>query len=101
MFPSSFEYQKAGSVAEAVALLGKNPEAKLIAGGHSLLPAMKLRLAQPSLLIDISRIQDLKGVKQVDGAVMVGVLTTHAELAQGGPGIPRALSDAAALIGDV
>jgi carbon-monoxide dehydrogenase medium subunit len=99
MIPSSFEYQRANSVAEAVALLGQNKDAKLIAGGHSLLPAMKLRLAQPPLLIDISRIGELKGITMADGVWTIGALTTHAEIANGNA--PRALKDAAAAIGDV
>ncbi len=100
MFPSSFEYQRAGSVSEAIALMTKNPDAKLIAGGHSLLPAMKLRLAQPPLLIDISRIKELRGVRKADdGVTMVGALTTHAEIAAAN--VTRGLTDAASLIGDV
>ena len=82
MFPSTFDYRRANSVQEAIALLGQNPDAKIIAGGHSLLPAMKLRLATPPLLIDISKIQDLKGMRRTDdGAWRIGALTTHAEVA--------------------
>lgn len=99
MIPSEFEYQRASSVQEAVALLGKNKDAKLIAGGHSLLPAMKLRLAQPPLLIDISRIGELKGISMKDGIATIGALTTHAEIAAGA--MQRALQQAAAAIGDV
>ncbi len=99
MFPSAFDYQRVSTVQEAVALLSKNPEAKLIAGGHSILPAMKLRLEQPPLLIDISRIKDLQGIRQADGKWIVGTLTTHAEIAAGD--VPRALKDAASMIGDV
>src|ERR1051326_6574999 len=77
MFPSAFEYQRAQSVQEAIDLLGKNENAKLIAGGHSLLPMMKLRLAQPELLIDISAIPGLSGIKADNGSIAIGALTTH------------------------
>jgi carbon-monoxide dehydrogenase medium subunit len=100
MFPSSFEYQRADSVAEAVALLGKHKDAKLIAGGHSLLPAMKLRLAQPSMLIDISRIKDLQGIRESDGTVAIFALTTHNEVAASSLS-PKAMRDAASQIGDM
>ena len=59
MFPSAFEYVRATSVAEAVSILAGDEDAKLLAGGHSLLPLMKLRLAAPSTLIDIGRISEL------------------------------------------
>ena len=81
MFAAEFEYQKASSVAEAIQLLGSNPEAKLLAGGHSLLPLMKLRLARPSLLIDIGGIASLKGIRVNDGTISIGPLTTHYEIA--------------------
>ncbi|MBI1800059.1 MAG: xanthine dehydrogenase family protein subunit M [Chloroflexi bacterium] len=104
MFPSPFEYQRVNSVGEAVALLAQNPNAKLIAGGHSLLPSMKLRLSAPSLLIDISRIQDLSGIRSMDdGATMIGALTTHAAIASS-EAVMRdlpVLADAAAVIGDM
>ncbi|MFQ5351242.1 MAG: FAD binding domain-containing protein, partial [Thermoanaerobaculia bacterium] len=66
---------------EAVALLGEHPEARLLAGGHSLIPLMKLRLAQPAALIDIGRLAELKGIDTADGGLRIGSLTTHAELA--------------------
>ena len=100
MFPSHFEYRRANSIAEAVELLGQNPDAKLIAGGHSLLPAMKLRLAQPTMLIDISHIQQIKGIHQVDGGIRVEALATHAEIAASALA-PNALRDAARQIGDM
>ena len=102
MFPAAFTYQRAGSVAEAVRLLGRNPGAKLIAGGHSLIPLMKLRLARPSALIDIGRIAELKGVTVRDSTVTIGALTTHATLASS-PDVRRAaplLAEAASVIGD-
>lgn len=83
MFPAAFEYQRAQSVEEALALLGQNPDNKLLAGGHSLLPMMKLRLAQPAGLVDIARIAELRGIRRTDGGgtVLIGAATPHAELA--------------------
>ncbi len=80
MFPAKFDYYRANSVEEAVWLLGQNRDAKLLAGGHSLIPMMKLRLAQPSALIDIGRLAELKGIQVQDGGLRIGALTTHAEL---------------------
>jgi carbon-monoxide dehydrogenase medium subunit len=74
-----FAYYRAGSVDEAVQLLGQNPDAKLLAGGHSLLPAMKLRLAAPSALIDIGRVEGLRGIS-TNGGITIGALTTYQEL---------------------
>ena len=81
MFAPEFEYYRAGSIAEAGDLLKKHPGAKLLAGGHSLLPLLKLRLASPPALIDIGRIADLKGIVVKDGKIRIGALTTHADLA--------------------
>ncbi len=81
MYPAQFDYRRAGSVDEALSLLQENEEAKLMAGGHSLIPMMKLRLAQPPLVIDIGRLDELKGISAGDGSVRVGALTTHAEIA--------------------
>ena len=81
MYSSEFDYYRAGSVAEASHLLQKHPGAKLLAGGHSLIPLLKLRLAAPPALIDIGRIAELKGVTVTDGMVRIGALTTHAALA--------------------
>lgn len=80
MHPAKFEYYRAGSVDEAVGLLQQHSGAKVLAGGHSLIPSMKLRLAQPSVLVDIGRIAELSGVSRTDGRIRVGALTTHAEL---------------------
>jgi carbon-monoxide dehydrogenase medium subunit len=79
VFPEQFAYHRASSVDQALQLLEENPDAKIIAGGHSLLPAMKLRLAVPSALIDIGRIADLKGIS-VNGGVTIGAMTTYHEL---------------------
>ena len=78
---AEFDYYRAGSVAEASHLLQKYPGAKLLAGGHSLIPLLKLRLAAPPALIDIGRIAELRGVTVTDGMVRIGALTTHAALA--------------------
>jgi carbon-monoxide dehydrogenase medium subunit len=81
MYAADFNYYRAGSIAEATDLLKKNPGAKLLAGGHSLIPLLKLRLASPPALIDIGRIGELKGIALQDGAIRIGALTTHADLA--------------------
>jgi carbon-monoxide dehydrogenase medium subunit len=81
MIPAKFDYHRAGSLDEAIALLGSTAGAKVLAGGHSLLPMMKLRLAQPAALIDIGRLADLKGISRAGDRVRVGALTTHAEIA--------------------
>ena len=82
MYPASFEYHRATSVDDALAMLQRYGEdAKLIAGGHSLLPLMKLRLSTPAHLIDIRRIPGLSGVRENGGGVIVGATTTHSEVA--------------------
>jgi carbon-monoxide dehydrogenase medium subunit len=82
MIPAPFDYQRAGSVDEALALLAEHgDEAKLLAGGHSLLPLMKLRLALPQVLIDIGRIDELSFVEGDGDAVRIGALTRHHDLA--------------------
>jgi CO/xanthine dehydrogenase FAD-binding subunit len=82
MNPSQFAYQRAGTVEEAIALMQEHGDgAKLIAGGHSLLPIMKLRLAEPEMLVDIGRIPELRGVERADGEIAVGALTTHHQIA--------------------
>ena len=81
MIPRPFEYHAPTSVADALSLLNKLGEgAKLLAGGHSLLPMMKLRFAEPSHLIDLGKIPDLKGIKQVGSEVQIGAMTTENEL---------------------
>lgn len=81
MIPGSFDYHRASSVEEAVRLLGELDDAKLLAGGHSLLPLMKQRLAMPQALIDIGRIDSLRGVDAGGDAIRIGALTTHTALA--------------------
>lgn len=77
MYPAPFEYHAPTSVSEALALLGNTSDPKIIAGGHSLLPAMKLRLATPATLIDIGKIADLKGITEDGDTIVIGALTTH------------------------
>jgi carbon-monoxide dehydrogenase medium subunit len=99
MYPPKFDYYRAGSVAEAISLLGQHRGAKLLAGGHSLIPAMNLRLDDPGVLIDIGRISELRGITAANGSVRIGALTTHATIAAS-TNVPQVLSEAASMIGD-
>ena len=102
MFAAEFEYRKAGSVAEAVQLMSDHPEARLLAGGHSLIPLMRFRLARPEMLIDIGGIADLKGIAVSGDTISIGALATHAEIAAA-PEVRQAnglLAEAAGGIGD-
>jgi aerobic carbon-monoxide dehydrogenase medium subunit len=81
LIPGSFEYHRPSTVSEAVALLGRlDSEARVLAGGHSLIPMMKLRLAQPSHLIDLAGVGELKGVRVESGEVVIGAMTTQHEV---------------------
>ncbi len=80
MIPSAFEYEVASSVGETIDMLGRYDDAKILAGGHSLLPLMKLRLAQPSALIDIGRISDLSYVRDAGEEVAIGAGTCHEDV---------------------
>jgi aerobic carbon-monoxide dehydrogenase medium subunit len=103
MIPSAFEYHAPTTVAEALSLLEQHgDEAKIIAGGHSLLPAMKLRLAAPSVIIDINKIAELRGVV-INGNINIGALTTyHAiESHDGLKSSCAILPEAVAQIGDI
>ena len=102
MYAPDFGYYRAGSLAEAGQLLQQHPGAKLLAGGHSLIPLLKLRLATPPALIDIGRLDELKGISVANGRVRIGALTTHAELAASSELAARCpvLGEAAGLIGD-
>ena len=81
MIPAGFDYHAPRAVADAIKLLGElGPEAKLLAGGHSLLPMMKLRFAAPSHLIDLGRISDLRGIAQAGDVIRIGAMTTEAYL---------------------
>jgi len=104
MIPQNFEYTVAKSLSEAVNLLEKHGDrAKVLAGGHSLIPMMKLRLSTPDMLIDIGRLSELSYIKEENGAVRIGALTTHHEIETSDVVRSRcqALTEAAATIGDV
>ena len=81
MIPAAFEYEVAESVEHAIELLGKREDTKLLAGGHSLLPAMKLRLARPSALVDVGRLADLSYVREAGDRIAIGALTRHKDVA--------------------
>ena len=100
MIPAAFDYHRPSSVDEAIGLL--SDDAKLLAGGHSLLPAMKLRLSSPGALIDIGGLAELNYIKEDGGTIAIGAATTHhqiesSEVVQSGA---AALAQAAAVIGD-
>lgn len=104
MFAAPFEYARPKTLDEALALLAKHVDnAKLLAGGHSLIPAMKLRLAQPTLVIDIARLDALRRVEERDGRIAVGALVTHAEIVANPTLAAKCplLVEAAAAIGDL
>src|SRR5215217_805914 len=77
----SFTYHRPTTVRQAVSLLAKNEEAKLLAGGHSLIPVMKLRLARPSAIIDLSRVEGLSGVELKGRSIVIGAMTRHGDVA--------------------
>jgi carbon-monoxide dehydrogenase medium subunit len=99
MYPPKFEYYRASTIDEAITLLGQHGGAKVLAGGHTLIPAMNIRVADPGVLIDIGRIDELKGITTQNGSIRLGALTTHAAIAASA-NVPRALSEAAGKIGD-
>jgi len=85
VIPAAFDYARAGSAEEAVSLLAEHgDEAKLLAGGHSLLPLMKLRLATPTVLVDIGRVPDLSYIEERDGEIAIGALARHRDLETSG-----------------
>ena len=102
MYSANFDYYRAASLSEAVALLASHPGAKLLAGGHSLLPQMKLRVAQPAALVDIGRVAELRGIRHEGDRLIIGALTTHNTVATSA--VVRehcpVLAEAASLIGD-
>ena len=101
MIPNAFDYRRVGSLDEALGLVG-SPGTKVIAGGMSLLPLMKLRLANPERLVDIGRLAELKGVITTrDGRLAIGALTTYSELAESDARHYGLLRDALPDIGDV
>lgn len=104
MIPSNFEYHRPTSVDEALQLLQQyGDEAKIMSGGHSLLPSLKLRLSEPEHLIDISRISDLSYIREENGVIAIGACTTHNEIGKSAliqDKVPM-ISQAALAIGDV
>jgi len=102
MIPAPFDYEVAESVDEAVSLLGSREDAKLLAGGHSLLPLLRLRVTRPSLLVDIGRLDELSYVRDAGSSIAIGALTRHHDVA-GAPLLQEhnpLVSYAAGLIGD-
>jgi carbon-monoxide dehydrogenase medium subunit len=103
MYPAQFDYHTPGSIKEALDLLGRHKDdAKLLAGGHSLLPAMKFRLARPAHLVDLKKVPGLVGIKEEGGTLVIGAMTTHyavesSAVVKGKCGV---LAATAALIGD-
>jgi aerobic carbon-monoxide dehydrogenase medium subunit len=98
LIPAEFDYVAPGSLDEALTALADGGEdAKILAGGHSLIPLMKLRLAAPALLVDLRRVEELRGVNREGGVIRFGAMTRHHEVATGGYGLP---SMAAATIAD-
>lgn len=102
MYSSDMDYYRATSVADAVKALEKNKGARLLAGGHSLIPSMKLRVANPPMLVDIGRIKSLSGIKVTKKEVKIGALTNHAAVAASTEIMEACpiLAEAAALIAD-
>lgn len=104
MYPANFDYKRPSTVDEAIALLTKHgDDAKLLAGGHSLIPAMKLRLAQPKVVVDIGRIANLSYIREAGASIAIGAMTTHQEIEASKLLRDRSplLADVAAHIGDV
>ena len=99
---SAFNYHRAASVDEALALLEQHDDAALLAGGHSLIPALKLRLAAPGTLVDIGHLEELNYIRQQGGGVAIGAATTHHDVATSSvvAGQAPLLAQAAAVIGD-
>jgi len=80
MIPASFDYHRPTTLDEAVNLLAQNEDAKVLAGGHSLLPAMKLRLAQPKTIVDLGRVAGLNYIREQDGRIAIGAMATHFDI---------------------
>jgi carbon-monoxide dehydrogenase medium subunit len=104
MYPANFDYKRPATVDEAIALLTQHgDDAKLLAGGHSLIPAMKLRLARPKVVVDIGRIANLSYIREAGGAIAIGAMTTHQEIEASGLLRSKSplLAETAAHIGDM
>jgi aerobic carbon-monoxide dehydrogenase medium subunit len=102
MYPAAFEYHAPATVKDAIKLLAKLDDAKILAGGHSLVPMMKLRLAQPKNIIDLRKVTGLSGIKEEKGVITVGAMTTHWEVESSKvmKGKAAVVSETAAVIGD-
>ena len=101
MYPRAFDYKRVSTVQEAIDALKDNPDAKLLSGGHSLLPAMKLRLASPDLLVDIGRVAELRNIA-VNGSATIGASVTYNDFLNNDAMKPyTALYDAVSSVGDV
>jgi aerobic carbon-monoxide dehydrogenase medium subunit len=103
MYPAQFDYHTPGTIREALDLLGRHKDdAKLLAGGHSLLPAMKFRLSQPKHLVDLKKVPGLTGIKEDGGMLVIGAMTTHYAI-ESSPVVKSkcpVLASTAGLIGD-
>jgi len=102
VIPAQLEYHRAASVDDAIEALGRDDDATLLAGGHSLIPALKLRIARPSVLVDVGRLDDLRYVREDGDRITIGALTRHAQLAAD-PVLERdcaVVARTAALVGD-
>ena len=102
MQPANFDYHRANSVDEAESLCKTNTDASFLAGGHSLIPAMKLRLSEPGTLVDIAGIDELKGIDRDGDIIRIGALTTHSEVKRSAAvnDACSVLSETAGMIGD-
>ncbi|QRG05680.1 xanthine dehydrogenase family protein subunit M [Xanthobacter dioxanivorans] len=98
----AFDYQRPSALSDAAAALASDPEAKLLAGGQTLLPTLKQRLAQPTALVDLSRIPGLVGITAIPEGVSIGAMTRHAQVASSSVvrAVLPALADLAGEIGD-
>ena len=102
MIPQSVDYKRASSVKDAIAILGANPDAKILSGGHSLIPALKLRLSNPSLLIDINKISELRYIKDKGNYIAIGANSTHKDIISNAHVARQtAMVEAGEMIGDV
>lgn len=103
MIPSAFDYKRAGSVDEALQLLSASDNVKLLAGGHSLLPAMKLNLNNPDQLVDISELDELIYVKEEEGMICIGACTTHQQIVSSSIITAKlpVMAEAGSMIGDM
>jgi carbon-monoxide dehydrogenase medium subunit len=102
VIPAAFAYQRVATIDEALAIIGSDPGAKVLAGGQSLIPLLKLRLGSVDMLVDIGRVPGLRGVRQLDdGRLAIGALTTYAELLESPAKEYGVIRDALPHIGDV